>query len=37
MGMQLIAPAFGEELLLQLAAQYQGQTDWHLRRPGDSA
>ena len=24
-GMQLIAPAFGEELLLQLAAQYQGK------------
>ena len=33
MGMQLIAPAFREDLLLELAAQYQRQTDWHLKRP----
>jgi aspartyl-tRNA(Asn)/glutamyl-tRNA(Gln) amidotransferase subunit A len=33
MGMQFIAPAFREDLLLSLAAQFQQQTDWHLKRP----
>jgi aspartyl-tRNA(Asn)/glutamyl-tRNA(Gln) amidotransferase subunit A len=32
-GAQLIAPAFREDLLLGLAAQYQNSTDWHLQRP----
>lgn len=35
MGMQLIAPAFREDLALGLAAQFQRQTDWHLRQAGD--
>lgn len=35
MGMQLIAPAFREDLALGLAAQFQRQTDWHLKRPGE--
>jgi hypothetical protein len=26
---------FGEERLLSLAAAYQAETDWHLRRPVD--
>ena len=34
MGMQLIAPAFREDLPLMLAAQFQRHTDWHQRRPG---
>lgn len=33
-GAQLIAPAFQEDLLLGLAAQYQRNSDWHLQRPG---
>ena len=37
MGMQLIAPAFREDLLLMLAAQFQRHTDWHQRRPGDAS
>ena len=36
MGMQLIAPAFREDLLLELGAQYQRQTDWHLKRPEEA-
>ncbi|MEQ9451383.1 MAG: Asp-tRNA(Asn)/Glu-tRNA(Gln) amidotransferase subunit GatA [Pseudomonadales bacterium] len=28
-GAQLIGPAFGEDLILSLAAQYQRATDWH--------
>jgi aspartyl-tRNA(Asn)/glutamyl-tRNA(Gln) amidotransferase subunit A len=36
MGMQLIAPAFREDLALGLAAQFQRHTDWHLKRPGES-
>ena len=32
-GAQLIAPAFREDLLLSVAAQYQQHTDWHLQRP----
>lgn len=36
MGMQLIAPAFREDLPLALAAQFQRHTDWHLRHPGEA-
>lgn len=32
-GMQLMGPAFSEELLLRIAHAYQQVTDWHLRRP----
>ena len=32
-GAQLIAPAFREDVLLGLAAQYQKHSDWHLQRP----
>jgi aspartyl-tRNA(Asn)/glutamyl-tRNA(Gln) amidotransferase subunit A len=32
-GLQLIGPAFKEELLLRAAQAYQSTTDWHLRRP----
>ena len=32
-GAQLIAPAFREDVLLGLAAQYQEHSDWHLQRP----
>lgn len=32
-GMQLLGPAFSEGILLRLAAAYQRETDWHLRRP----
>jgi aspartyl-tRNA(Asn)/glutamyl-tRNA(Gln) amidotransferase subunit A len=32
-GLQLIAPAWGERDLLELAADYQSATDWHKRRP----
>lgn len=35
-GAQLIAPAFREDVLLGLAAQYQKHTDWHLQRPNGS-
>jgi len=35
LGAQAIAPAFREDLLLGLAAQYQTVTDFHLQRPGD--
>lgn len=35
MGMQLIGPRFREDMLLQLAAQFQRHTDWHLKHPGD--
>ena len=31
-GLQLMAPAFGEETLLRIAFAYEGVTDWHLRR-----
>ena len=37
MGMQLIAPAFREDLPLMLAAQFQRLTDWHKRRPGEAS
>jgi aspartyl-tRNA(Asn)/glutamyl-tRNA(Gln) amidotransferase subunit A len=32
-GMQLIGPSFGEEILLRLAHAYQQVTDWHTRLP----
>lgn len=32
-GIQLIAPAWGEDLLLDTSLRYQQQTDWHKRRP----
>jgi aspartyl-tRNA(Asn)/glutamyl-tRNA(Gln) amidotransferase subunit A len=33
LGMQLLAPPWHEERLLQLGSDYQRRTDWHLRRP----
>jgi len=36
-GLQLIAPAFAEGMLLAVAHRFQQHTDWHLREPGDSA
>ena len=32
-GLQLIAPAFGEETVLRAGDAYQRATDWHRRRP----
>ncbi len=32
-GLQLLAPAFGEESLLRAARMYESATDWHKRRP----
>ena len=32
-GIQFVAPAWGETLLVDLAARYQQATDWHKRRP----
>ncbi len=32
-GLQMQAAAFGEDLLLRTAHQFQRQTDWHTRRP----
>ena len=32
-GLQLQAPPFQEERLLQAAHRFQRVTDWHLRRP----
>lgn len=32
-GIQLQGPALSEELLLQVAGSYQGQTTWHTQRP----
>jgi aspartyl-tRNA(Asn)/glutamyl-tRNA(Gln) amidotransferase subunit A len=36
-GMQLIGPAFREDTILSVAAQFQQITDWHQRHPGESA
>jgi aspartyl-tRNA(Asn)/glutamyl-tRNA(Gln) amidotransferase subunit A len=36
-GLQLIAPAFAEARLLNVAHQFQHHTDWHLREPGARA
>ena len=33
-GLQLLAPAFAEETLLQTARVFERATDWHTRRPG---
>jgi aspartyl-tRNA(Asn)/glutamyl-tRNA(Gln) amidotransferase subunit A len=35
-GMQLIGPAFQEDIILSLAAQFQQITDWHERHPGEA-
>jgi aspartyl-tRNA(Asn)/glutamyl-tRNA(Gln) amidotransferase subunit A len=32
-GLQLLAPPFGEETLLRAARVYEAATDWHTRRP----
>ena len=32
-GMQLIAPHFGEDRLLAVAEAFQRETDWHRRTP----
>ena len=32
-GLQLLAPAFAEETLLQTARVFEKATDWHLKRP----
>ncbi len=32
-GMQLIAPAFNEEVLFKVGHAYQEETDWHTRKP----
>ena len=32
-GLQVIGPAFGEPIVLQVAHAYEQATDWHLRRP----
>ena len=36
-GMQLIGPAFREDTILSVAAQFQQITDWHQRHPGETA
>jgi len=36
-GLQLMAPAFSEALLLGVAHRYQQATDWHLRAPPEAA
>ncbi len=33
-GLQLLAPAFAEESLLQIARVFERATDWHTKRPG---
>jgi aspartyl-tRNA(Asn)/glutamyl-tRNA(Gln) amidotransferase subunit A len=32
-GLQLMGPAFGEEIVFRAAHAYQSATDWHQRRP----
>lgn len=32
-GLQLMGPAFGEEIIFRVAHAYQSATDWHKRRP----
>jgi aspartyl-tRNA(Asn)/glutamyl-tRNA(Gln) amidotransferase subunit A len=32
-GLQILAPAFGEEKLLRIARMFERQTDWHTKRP----
>ncbi|MEJ7713308.1 MAG: amidase family protein [Pyrinomonadaceae bacterium] len=35
-GIQFIAPAWGEHMLIDAAERYQRETDWHLRRPPET-
>ena len=37
LGVQLIGPAFREDLILGLARDFQLQTDWHTQHPGAQA
>jgi len=32
-GLQILAPAFGEDKLLQIAKMFEAQTDWHRKKP----
>ncbi|MGD2095146.1 MAG: Asp-tRNA(Asn)/Glu-tRNA(Gln) amidotransferase subunit GatA [Phycisphaerales bacterium] len=32
-GLQILAPAFGEEKLLRIARMFERQTDWHTKKP----
>jgi len=32
-GLQLLGPAFGEEIVLRVAHAYEQATEWHIRRP----
>ncbi len=32
-GLQILAPAFGEEKLLRIARMFESQTDWHTKKP----
>jgi aspartyl-tRNA(Asn)/glutamyl-tRNA(Gln) amidotransferase subunit A len=32
-GLQILAPAFGEEKLLRIAEMFEKATDWHKKRP----
>jgi aspartyl-tRNA(Asn)/glutamyl-tRNA(Gln) amidotransferase subunit A len=34
-GLQILAPAFGEYKLLRIARMFESQTDWHTRKPSD--
>jgi aspartyl-tRNA(Asn)/glutamyl-tRNA(Gln) amidotransferase subunit A len=34
-GLQILAPAFGEEKLLRIAKMFESQTDWHKRKAPD--
>jgi len=33
-GLQILAPTFGEEKLLRIARMYEKETEWHTREPG---
>jgi aspartyl-tRNA(Asn)/glutamyl-tRNA(Gln) amidotransferase subunit A len=33
LGLQLVGPAFGENMILALGCEFQRRTDWHKRRP----
>ncbi len=32
-GMQIIGPQFGEEIILNVAHKYEQSTEWHLEKP----
>jgi aspartyl-tRNA(Asn)/glutamyl-tRNA(Gln) amidotransferase subunit A len=34
-GLQILAPAFGEDKLLRIARMFESQTDWHKRKAPD--